>query len=483
MAESEIDMRTYLLNPPSSNDVKYIREGRCMQSKSSWATIWPPISLGILASIARTKGEVRFLDCNVEEMNLTAVLKDVEEFDPDVAIINTAFPSIEFDMEAAAAIKGINQKINTVAFGVYFTLLEAEGVEPYEGLDFACYYEPDETINELLDAIKNGTGYSEIKGLVYRENGQIITNAQRPMIEDMDSLPVPARDLFRNERYLLPHNGKRFTLINVARGCPYPCTFCIANVYYGKPLRKHSVKYLMNEIRDCVKEHGIDHFLFWEEVFTLDKKFAFEMCDAIIDSGLGISWATTTRADLLNRSLLEKMKEANCEMLGLGIESSNQEILDNVKKKCKVEDIEKGVRLCKEAGIRTMGHFIYGLPGETAETAAQTMEFAKSLDLDYIQTYSAVPYPKTELGELARKKNWVKSERWADFDLTRSIMANDSLTPKEVNRLRDKSLRSFYFRPSLVLRQMKVITSFKHLLKSLNFLDWIFIKRRRRSQQ
>ena len=473
-------MKTYLLNPPASNDVKYIREGRCMQSKSSWATIWPPISLGILANIARKKGEVRLIDCNVEDMTLNDVLKDIEEFNPDVAIVNTAFPSIEFDMEAVAAIKGLNPKIKTVAFGVYFTLLEAEGVEPYDSLDFACYYEPDETTNELLDAIQNKTDLRQIKGLIYRENGQIVTNEQRPMINDMDSLPVPARDLFRNERYLLPHNGKRFTLINVARGCPYPCTYCIANVYYGKPLRKHSVTYLMNEIRECVEKYDIDHFLFWEEVFTLDKKFAFEMCDAIIESGLNISWATTTRADLLEKSLLEKMKEANCEMLGLGIESSSQEILDNVKKKCKIADIERGVKLCKEAGIRTMGHFIYGLPGETAETASQTMEFAKKLDLDFIQTYSAIPYPKTELGELAKKKNWIKSYRWSDYDLTKSIMATDSLTSDEVNQLRDKSLRSFYFRPSVVFKQLKVITSFRHFLKSLDFLEWIYVKRRQK---
>jgi radical SAM superfamily enzyme YgiQ (UPF0313 family) len=236
----------------------------------------------------------------------------------------------------------------------------------------------------------------------------------------------------------------------------------------------------MNEIRECVEKYDIDHFLFWEEVFTLDKKFAFEMCDAIIESGLNISWATTTRADLLEKSLLEKMKEANCEMLGLGIESSSQEILDNVKKKCKIADIERGVKLCKEAGIRTMGHFIYGLPGETAETARQTMEFAKKLDLDFIQTYSAIPYPKTELGELAKKKNWIKSYRWSDYDLTKSIMATDSLTSDEVNELRDKSLRSFYFRPSVVFKQLKVITSFRHFLKSLDFLEWIYVKRRQK---
>ncbi|MFQ5900055.1 MAG: B12-binding domain-containing radical SAM protein, partial [Thermodesulfobacteriota bacterium] len=291
---------------------------------------------------------------------------------------------------------------------------------------------------------------------------------------------TPARDLFKNERYCLPHNGKRFTLVNVARGCPYPCIFCIANVYYGKALRKHSVSYLMNEIKECVERYDIDHFLFWEEVFTLDKEFAFEMCDAIIKSGLKISWATTTRADLLTRELLEKMKEANCEMLGLGVESISQEVLDNVKKNCTVADIERGVKLCNEVGIRTMGHFIYGLPGETYETALHTMKFAKKLNLDYIQTYCAVPYPKTELGELARKNNWVRSDRWADYDLLKSIMATDTLTPEEVNKLRDRSLRTFYFRPSVAYKQLKVITSFRHIFKALNFLDWIYVGRGRR---
>lgn len=234
----------------------------------------------------------------------------------------------------------------------------------------------------------------------------------------------------------------------------------------------------MNELKECVQEYDIEDFLFWEEVFTLDKEFAFGVCDAIIRSGLKISWVTTTRVDLLDRELLEKMKEANCEMLGLGIESSSQEILDNVKKKCKIKDIKRAVKLCKKVGIRSMGHFIYGLPGETAETAKQTMKFAKKLDLDFMQTYCAIPYPKTELGELARKKNWVKSSSWSDYDLTKSIMATDALTPEEVDQFRDRSLRSFYLRPLVVYKQLKVITSFRHFLKSLNFLDWIYIRGR-----
>ncbi len=286
---------------------------------------------------------------------------------------------------------------------------------------------------------------------------------------------MPARDLFRNERYTLPHNGKPFTLINVSRGCPYSCIFCIAPVYYGKRLRRHSLAYVLDEIERCQTLHGIDQFLFWEEIFTLDREFGVSLCEAILERSWKISWATTTRADRVDLEFLQLMRKAGCDLLGLGVESGEQTILDVAKKQEKVEEVVNAVALCKQAGVRTMGHFIFGLPGETEASINKTIEFGLGLGLDYLQCYAAVPYPKTELGLMAKRNGWLTSDRWMDFDFGgASVMDVGTIAPEEVSIARARMFRSFYLRPGYMLRQAKMLLSHpRQLAQASKFLNWM----------
>ncbi|MFH1202765.1 MAG: radical SAM protein [Candidatus Omnitrophota bacterium] len=472
-------MRIYFLNAPAVGGTKYIREGRCMQSVSSWAAIWPPITLGILAAIAARKSDVCLVDCNVEDLNEKSLLEDIENFRPDAVVINTAFPTIDSDMDIARRIKEKNKDIKTIGFGVYFALLEKDSLRDYPHLDFAIFGEPEETFDELLDCLLDkGNNLEDIKGLIFRRNGQLIQNQTRPFIKDLDRLPYPGRDLFKNEKYILPHNGRAFALINTSRGCPYPCIFCIAPFYYGREIRRHSLKYVMDEIAECVKKYNIKDFLFWEEAFTLDKKYCLDLCEAIIKSNLNISWAATTRADAVDENVLYKMKEARCNLLGLGIESASQKILDTAKKQETLKDIERAVGLCRKVGIKTMGHLIFGLPGETKKSGEQTIKYALRLGLDYLQSYCAVPYPKTELWQIAKKNGWITTYKWSDYNFGgSSILNTDSIRPEEVNYLRDKAFRKFYLRPSFIMKQFFVISSPVQLLRSLNFLKWMRVKK------
>jgi radical SAM superfamily enzyme YgiQ (UPF0313 family) len=319
---------------------------------------------------------------------------------------------------------------------------------------------------------------------MWQEGNQVKKGEERPFIENLDTIPISARDLLKNERYTLPHNGHPFTLINVARGCPYPCTFCIANIYYGKKLRHHSVEYVLNEIETCIRNHGIKDFLFWEEIFTLDKPFGTALCDAIIKKDLNISWATTTRADQVNEEILVKMKEAGCDLLGLGIESCSQQILDNAQKQETVGQIQKAVELCKKVGMPTMGHFIFGLPGETEETAQETIKYITTSGVDYMQCYCAVPYPKTPLGDLAKEKGWLVAKSWSDYDFGgRSVMDIGTVSPDDIDRFRKTAFRKFYLRPRFMLKQLKVIVSFRQLWQAIRFTKWMKTKQKKRKRQ
>jgi len=470
-------MKSYFLNPTIGKSDRYIREGRCMQKTASWVAIWPPIALASLAAMAKKRGPVRLLDGNVEPITMEDLLKDIKAFSPDLIVINTGFPSIDDDMAAAKAIKEAFPSVKVLAFGVFFTLLEERGFTDYPFLDFAIIGEPEDTFEEVLSALDGEvTDYSNIKGLAFRNGSGVRVAGVRPLIEDIDKIPFPDRSLLKNDRYRLPHNDRLFTLINSARGCPYNCIYCIVSPYYGRKVRTHSINYIIKEITECINKYDIHEILFWEEIFTLDKERVLTLCDAILKNNLSINWAATTRVDRIDEEILTAMKKAGCYLLGLGIESGVQTILDSAKKKQTTAQVERAVALCKKVGIKTMGHFIFGLPGESRATANKTIKFMSKLGLDYMQCYCAVPYPKTELGELAKKNDWIRAERWSQYDFGgESILHTATMAPEDVSYFRKKAFRRFYFSPRFILKTLRE-TKFMRIFNLLKFVKWIGTK-------
>ncbi len=468
-------MKTYLLNPTLAGQEQYIREGRCMQKASSWATAWPPISMAILGAMAKTWGEVRLVDGNVETITLTDLLNDIRAFQPEWVVINTGFPSIDADMSVAKEIKQTFPHIQVMAFGVYFTMLEKEAMANYPFLDFAMMGEPEETFRELGAALHaKKTTFNAIHGLLIKTPQGIQQTPERAFLANLDTLPHADRSLLKNNRYRLPNNNHVYTLINTARGCPYQCTYCIVQTYYGQKIRKHSLPYVMEELKECIEKYGIRDFLFWEEVFSMDKKYLLDLCQAIIDAKLNIVWAATTRVGTIDDEVVTAMKNAGCYLIGLGVETGSQAILDRAKKKQTIAEVRNAVAVCKRHKLSTMGHFIFGLPGETKETAEATIDFMLELGLDYMQCYCAVPYPKTELGEEAKAKNWIRAQKWSDYNFGgNSIMCTDTLTCEEVDRYRTKAFRRFYFRPWYVIRKIFTDLSIMQLLRIANFSDWM----------
>ena len=182
-------MKTYLLNPTVKGNAEYIREGRCMQKASSWATAWPPVSMAILGAIAKSWGEVKLVDGNVEKISLAGLLDDIRAFAPGLVLVNTGFPSIELDMAVARKIKEMFPEIKVTAFGVYFTMLEKEGFLRYPFLDLAIVGEPEETFAELGTALVRGETLPTIRGILYREGDKV---RLQPSNATMQPIIVPA---------------------------------------------------------------------------------------------------------------------------------------------------------------------------------------------------------------------------------------------------------------------------------------------------
>ncbi len=469
-------MRVLLINPPKYRKRSYIREGRCMQTKSSWAALWPPLSLAYTASLLEKEGfETRLLDCIAQDLDFKELENYLKEYSPRVAVINSAFPTIYTDLETASLAKSVDKEVKTLMVGMPSTLLEDKLLEECFALDAVVVGEPEWVVCNFCKDYGGGGAFSGVKGLIWRRGNDIVRNQPQDLREnDVNNLPFPARWLLDNSRYTLPVNGERFTLLSVGRGCPYACIFCTANIYYGKHFRKRDPSSVGDEIQECVEKHGIKNFLFWGETFTLDKEYAKDISREILNRRLRINWATTSRVDTLDKEMLSLMKEAGCQMLSLGIETVSDSTLTLVSKQSSFDNIQEAIELVGKSKIRRMGHFMFGLPFQTETEIKKTIDFSLKSGIEYAQFYCAVPYPKTGLEEIARKNNWISKDiNWQDYDLTKSIMSNGFLSPDKIKYYRDLAYRKFYLRPRMFLQALRDVSSPWAFIKSLDFFKWI----------
>ncbi len=476
-------MKVLLINPPKYRDVEYVREGRCMQPRSVWNNIWPPLTLNYLATILKKKHDVRLTDYIAENKGFEELKSEIKKFRPHALVINTGIPSIKGDLKTAETAKKIDKNIITIAYGIFPTLMTEETLNNFL-VDYAVLNEPELTLKELIETLEAGKDAKDVAGIAYRKKGKIVITNQRPFIEDLDmEVGSPDRSLLKNEAYLFPFDKKPFALVSLARGCPYPCTFCVSPLYYGKRFRVRNPKKVVDEMEQCYRELKISNFMFWGESFTLDKKYGEKICDEIIRRGLKFKWITTSRVDTLELELLRKMKKAGCYLLGLGIESADEKILANVNKKTKIKDIENAIRLCKKAGIKTMAHFIFGFPGETRKSAEKTIRFAKICGVDYAQFYCAVPYPKTKFGEDSRKAGFIESLDWDLYEQNFAVARTKNLSTEEIMQFRTRAFKEFYFRPKTVinhLRNMKTPKEvFNTVMSGVKVIEWFKPKKKK----
>jgi anaerobic magnesium-protoporphyrin IX monomethyl ester cyclase len=471
-------MKALLINPPSPQGVGYSREGRCMQQEGAWTTVWPPLSLALIGSLLeREDWVVQLLDCGVEGIDIDGLKRKMMEFGPDFTIFTTATPTIVSDLSVARLAKEVCPDSKVACFGIQVTVFPEESFRQERDLDYIVRGEPEFTFRELARAVKEKGSISNISGVSYQGSGSIIHNPDRGFPDRLDELPFPAWHLINPNHYRLPFSGRPFLLITPARGCPYQCIFCAAMTYYGKKIRYHSPERVVEEMKWVKDKFGVGDLLFWSEVFNARRDFVLAFCDEIERRDVRLNWVCSSRVDHVDREILRRIRQAGCWMISYGIESGCQEILDRSKKEVNLEQIRKAVFHAKEAGLEVVGHFVFGLPGETRETIKKTFRFAKGLRLDYAQFYCAVPLPGTSLYDSARKNGWLNTFDWKGFEQNYSVMNLPGLSSTEVMKLRRKAYKDFYLRPRRiirVLRQIRSLHELRRLLKkSLNFSAWI----------
>ena len=444
--------RVLLIYPPSP---VINREDRCQQPTKELLVIppLPPTDLMYLASIAEACGFEAIIRDYSQGGNFEADLKEIQ---PNYLIANIATPTFKSDMTAVQLAKEIVPNICTIVKGAPFLTYNTNTIYENPFIDYVIIGEAELTLKDILDGVPD----NEILGICYRENFQPVKTEKRPFNENLDALPFPARHLVNNSIYRRPDNGKVQAVIKVARGCPFHCFFCLATPVSGTKVRKRSPENIVAELKECVEKYNIRNFLFWSDIFNLDREWTLELCQKIIESGLKITWSSNTRADTMDDEMAKMMYKSGCRLVSIGVESGSQKMLDNIGKKITLDDIRNTVKILKKNKIKIYNYFVIGLPWETEETVEETIKFAIELDSNFISFYTATPLPGTKYFAYAMLNKLVEGNLDFRSAYYEPVVRSEHLSKERIFELHKQAVKRFYLRPEFILKTLLSLRSF-----------------------
>ena len=432
-----------------------------------------PLSLLYIATYLNQNGhKAEVVDCEAEGVSLENLEEKIKVGNYDCVGVAMLTPLYSQAVNICKLVKKINSNIKTIVGGSHPTLRSKGTVDDEESIDVAAIGEAELTFLDLLDAFEGKKELKDVDGIVFRIGKEVIQNKERQKIQDLDLLPIPDRSLINMSLYRPSVSYYRrlpaYTIITT-RGCPYRCTFC-ATAKTG--YRMHSVERVVAEMKMLVEDYGAKEILIRDDTFTLNRQRTVDLCNAIIERGLNkkISWDGITRANLVDKELLIKMKQAGCWGMHFGVEGGTQKLIDGIKKDTTLDAIENAFRLCREVGINTRAYMMLGMPGSTKEDDMATIEFAKKIDPDWAQFTICTPYPGTQMYDEQVKvgnvsSDWDTFQTWGGFSETDLPWVADGRTSDEVKEMQRHALKSFYFRPKVIVRKMTNIDNLPILRK------------------
>ncbi len=451
-----------------------------------------PLGLGYLAAVLRENGhQVGIYDAAVEDEPLEAV---VRRGGFELLGISAVTPLIVEAWEMAR--EGKRLGMTTVLGGPHLTLLPEESIGPdHPEVDYVIQGEAEETIIEFVDALEGRRPMETVHGLYWRrkakagaDGGEVVVNAPARLVPDLDTIPYPAHDLYKITRYTnlqpltdgLDRRARAYTIMT-SRGCPYKCTYCSKPIT-GNTWRPRSVDNVIGEWRWLVRDLRATEIGVTDDIWNLRLDRAKELCRRLIAEGLNaVPWVTVhgMKVNHTDPELFQLMKEAGCKRVGFGVESGDQHILrDVVRKSQSLDMVRNAFRWARDAGLQTMGFFIYGMPEETEETMEKTTQLALELDPDLANFMLATPYPGTEMYDLIRQHGNIFAHDWQDYAIhsDKARFTMPGYDPDLVVRKWKEAYRRFYlYRPRRVWEKVSKKSFWTELPSTLGNAKRFFI--------
>jgi len=399
-------LKTLFLNPPSFENFDGGAGSRwpaTREIESYWYPVWLAYPAGMLEG-------ARLLDAPPHYISAEQTIEIAKDY--QFLVLFTSTPGFPGDIGLAGAIKAANPKIKIAFVGPHVSVLPEKSLRDCPAIDFVARKEFDYAV---VDYAK-GKPLEEIPGVSFLNDGKVVHNPDAPQIQDLDALPH-VTDVYKRDldvtRYNVPFLLNPYVSLYTTRGCPAQCTFCLwPQTLSGHAWRKRSAEDIAAEMK-WAKENfpEVKEFFFDDDTFNIQKVRTIELCEKL--KPLGITWSCTSRVTT-DYDTLKAMREAGCRLLIVGFESGDPQILKNIKKGATVERARAFAKDCRDLGLTIHGDFILGLPGETKESIRNTINFAKSLDVETIQVSIAHAYPGTEFYDYAKANGFITNEKMED---------------------------------------------------------------------
>ncbi len=415
-----------------------------------------PLGLGYLAAYLSSKGVgFELFDERLEPLYDRTLQKLIAECNAGLVGISCATAFIYRGIDIARSVKKISRDIKVVLGGPHPTIMPDECLK-HDEVDYVVRQEGEITLWELVKSLAGQMDLKDVLGLSYKKDGEIIRNPDRPLIHDLDTLPDFPFNIFRNRK-----DRYSFKVLS-SRGCPQSCVFCSARSVSGRKYRYRSAEKVVQDLETLVGEFGRKRIGFADDTFTANKMRVLRLCELIRERNLHkqASFFCTARGDTLDHEILGAMKAAGFRGISLGVESGSNRIMKVVKKGERVEDNVQAAKIAKEMGFKLRGSFIIGLPTETRQESLQTIRLALDLPLDYAMFNLPIPYPGTELYEIAKREGNQYID-FSNFDALEGLIKRQAIyvpagrSEKELLKLQRRAYFRFYSRPRQVLNFLK----------------------------
>jgi len=420
----------------------------------------PPISLLIVAALLEQEGvEVDLIDTEAEQLSYSATLERIKSFAPDLLGFTITTLSFHATLMWIKQLKR-DTGLPVVVGGEHVRLYPVETMS-HEAIDFCVVGEAELPLPEFIKAFREGRPFAGIRSIGFKKDGKTIIDRTLQFVKDIDTIPFPARHLIKNELYEnILTRRKNFTALISSRGCPFNCAFCNHN---HQKYRVRTARNVVDEIELNLKSYDIRDFDIYDSTFTADRKRVIAICDEIRRRKLKVGFTVRSRVDVVTREMIDSLSAAGCHTIMYGIESSNPEILKRMNKGITPDVVMETVRYTHRSGIKILGFFLFGFPGETRETLEDTIRFSLELPLDYALFSILLPMPETDIYTYYREHGL--GDYWAEYTLDESKdelieFIDTGVTREEASLYAITAYKRFFFRPRIIWNRIKNLRSF-----------------------
>lgn len=438
------------------------------------------------AAFVREKGyeDVEVLDCRALDINMEEMVEKVEEKNPDVVVLGDMLHSyggyaiVWYFTESAQRIKQRLPQVKIVVGGLWYSALPTQTLEKYPFIDFVVMGE-EESFYDLLEAVSKRKNFKDVAGVTARVDGEIVMGPHKPLLQDLDKLPLPAYDLFPMDRYIGHTHWKPFVEMVTSRGCPSACTFCYEWDQYDPRCpqdflqwRAKSPQRVIEELELLHKKYGVKVVVIQDDNFNVDPERVKQFCNLKIEKDIPIKWVSLGRAvDWVNcEEILPLMKQTGLFIGVYGIEVTTPQELKKIAKGITIEQIKKTVEILRKHDVAIVADIMMGFDYDDERVIKQRFEFTDEVDPDILWIGYVTPAPNSPLWRIALKKKLLNPDNIdiLKWDFLHPVMPTEHLSVEDLGRLGAWCMREFYSKPGRIQR---IMTSNFDILAKLCFQD------------